>query len=178
MNITVIKSSPRKNGASNFIADEFLRGAAESGNETEVFDIPRMNIQPCLGCNYCKLEKTCCHNDELLKIQISLMKNDMIVFVTPMYYSGMVGSLKTVIDRFYAFEEELCKKNMKSLLITAAHTKDESETKPLRDHYRALCRHFNLNNVGELMGVGCGDVAEAKKTEYPFFAYKLGQQIC
>lgn len=35
MKIVVIKSSPHKNGSSNLLADEFIRGAKESGHNIE-----------------------------------------------------------------------------------------------------------------------------------------------
>ena len=38
MKITVITGSPRKNGTSNYMADEFIRGAEESGHEVYRFD--------------------------------------------------------------------------------------------------------------------------------------------
>ena len=177
MTITVLKSSPHKNGSSNIIADEFLRGAKDNGNEVEEFFIPNLNIHPCIGCDYCKLEKSCCHNDDMPKIQISLMKNDLVVFVTPLYYFGMSSQLKAVIDRFYAFNDDLSEKHMKSLLISAAWDKDEKTMRQLRDHYRAICDYLSFENIGELLGSGCGTPDMTRKSEYPLFAYKLGKQI-
>jgi len=44
MKITVITSSPRKNGTSNFMADEFIKGAKESGHEVYKFDAAKCCI--------------------------------------------------------------------------------------------------------------------------------------
>ena len=38
MKTTVIAGSPRKNGTSNYLADEFIRGAEENGHEVYRFD--------------------------------------------------------------------------------------------------------------------------------------------
>ena len=38
MNILVIESSPHKNGSSNLLADNFIRGAEEKGHQVTVFD--------------------------------------------------------------------------------------------------------------------------------------------
>lgn len=49
MNILVIESSPHKNGSSNLLADNFIRGAEEKGHQVTVFDVARADLHPCLG---------------------------------------------------------------------------------------------------------------------------------
>ena len=49
MNILVIESSPHKNGSSNLLADNFIRGAEEKGHQVTVFDAARADLHPCLG---------------------------------------------------------------------------------------------------------------------------------
>ena len=49
MNILVIQSSPHKNGSSNLLADNFIRGAEEKGHQVTVFDAARADLHPCLG---------------------------------------------------------------------------------------------------------------------------------
>ena len=45
MKITVITGSPRKNGTSNYMADEFIRGAKENDNEIFGFDSVHSDIK-------------------------------------------------------------------------------------------------------------------------------------
>ena len=40
MKITVLTGSPHKNGTSNTLVNEFIRGAEEKGHKIERFDIP------------------------------------------------------------------------------------------------------------------------------------------
>ena len=49
MNILVIESCPHKNGSSNLLADNFIRGAEEKGHQVTVFDAARADLHPCLG---------------------------------------------------------------------------------------------------------------------------------
>ena len=49
MKITVLTGSPRENGTSNYMADEFIRGAEESGHEVYRFDTARADIKNCIG---------------------------------------------------------------------------------------------------------------------------------
>ena len=50
MDIVVLESSPHKNGASNTLAEYFIKGAEESGNTVCVLDVAHMDIKPCMGC--------------------------------------------------------------------------------------------------------------------------------
>ena len=48
--ILAIEGSPRKGGNSDLLCDAFLKGASESGNETEKIYIQDLNLQPCMAC--------------------------------------------------------------------------------------------------------------------------------
>ena len=54
------------------------------------------------------------------KLKADILKSDMLVFVTPLYYYGFSSQLKIVIDRFCAFNSSLHAKHMRSALIAAA----------------------------------------------------------
>ena len=56
------------------------------------------------------------------EIRAAVLEADMMVFVTPLYYYGMSAQLKTVIDRFCAFNSSIQRKGMRSALIAAAGT--------------------------------------------------------
>ncbi len=53
MKILVLESSGNKNGSSNMLAHEFVRGAKEAGHEVTEYDVIHKDIRPCLGCNHC-----------------------------------------------------------------------------------------------------------------------------
>ncbi len=49
-NILVISSSPRRNGNSDLLCDEFIKGALEAGNKVEKVFLADKKINVCLGC--------------------------------------------------------------------------------------------------------------------------------
>ena len=53
MKITVITGSPHRKGTSALLADEFIRGAKESGHKVFRFDAAFETLHPCLGCGRC-----------------------------------------------------------------------------------------------------------------------------
>ena len=55
MKIVVLEGSPNKNGSSNMLAEQFIKGALETGHQVEVIDAARAKIHPCTGCNSLRL---------------------------------------------------------------------------------------------------------------------------
>ena len=116
MRILIITSSPHGKGASssNLLAEHFARGAAEAGHTVETFDAGHADLHPCLGCNHCGMAGPCVRKDDMAAARAAILACDILVFVTPLYYFGMSAQLKTLIDRFYAFNGELSAKRLKT----------------------------------------------------------------
>ena len=131
MKITVIESSPHKNGSSNMLAGEFIRGAEDAGHHVTVFDAASADIAPCLGCDACGMAGDCCQRDDMAQLKQLILDGDMVVFVTPLYYFGMSAQLKAVIDRFYSFNGRLTSKGVKTALIAAAWDSNDWTMKDL-----------------------------------------------
>ena len=113
----------------------------------------------------------------MTSIRRTILDSDMIVFVTPLYYYGFSAQLKTVIDRFCAFNSSLTSKRMKSVLISAAWNDDNWTFEALETHYKTLVRYLHLGDCGSILGYGCGSVGMTRNSEYPQLAYKLGRTI-
>ena len=177
MKILVIESSPHKHGASNMLADNFIRGAEDAGHQVKVFDVARAALHPCLGCNACGMSGPCIQKDDMAELREQLLASDMAVFVTPLYYFGMSAQLKTVIDRFYSFNGKLTAKNLKTALIAAAWDSNDWTMKDIKNHYETLCRYLNFEDQGQILGTGCGTVSMTKNTVFPKQAYALGKSL-
>lgn len=177
MRICVLKSSPHPKGASNLLADEFMRGARESGHTLEEFDAARLQIHPCLGCDYCGMSGPCCQKDDMAKLRTAILACDLVVFVTPLYYFGFSAQLKRVIDRFYAFNGTLMSRRLKSVLITAAWNSDHWTMQDISAHYLTLCQYLHMDNRGMILATGCGTRTSTAHSRWPEKAYLLGKQL-
>ena len=178
MKITVITGSARKNGTSNYMADEFIRGAEESGHEVYRFDSARKDVKHCLGCNACGMgTKLCIHKDDFVELREHLLNSDVIVFVTPMYYFGMSSTLKKVIDRFYSIDSQLKEKNNRGILISVQHAPVDAVKEPINAHYQAIISWLNMENAGIINAIGIESVEQLKQTPYPKQAYELGKSL-
>ena len=102
-NIVVITGSPHRNGTSALLADKFIEGAQSKGHNVYRFNSAFEDINPCQGCNACHRNGPCVHKDAIeQKLIPELLKADVIVLITPLYYYAMSAQLKTVVDRFYS----------------------------------------------------------------------------
>ena len=97
--VLVISTSPRKGGNSDVLADEFVRGAQEGGNSVEKVTLYDKVIGFCKGCLVCQSTRRCVIRDDADAIAQKMLTADVIVFATPIYYYGMCGQMKTMLDR-------------------------------------------------------------------------------
>ena len=98
-NILVISSSPRRNGNSDLLCDEFIKGALEAGNKVEKVFLADKKINVCLGCGACYNTSKCIQKDDMVDLNDKMVEADVIVLATPVYFYSMAGQLKVLIDR-------------------------------------------------------------------------------
>ena len=177
MKIVVLLGSPNRSGSSNLLAESFCRGAEEGGHTVELIDVAHSSIHPCTGCIHCGYEGPCVQKDDVETIRGKILGADMMVFVTPLYYYGMSAQLKTLVDRFCAFNSSIQRKHMKSALLTVAWNSDDWTFEALETHYKTLARYLNLEDMGMVLGYGCGTPSMTKHSPSPQKAYQLGKQL-
>ncbi len=177
MKIIVLMGSPNKNGSTGILVDYFKRGAEETGHSVEVIDVCHADIHPCVGCVKCGYEGPCVQKDDVEMVRKKLLASDMVVFATPLYYYGMSAQLKTVVDRFCAYNSSLNSRHLKSALLTVAWNADDWTFDALETHYKTLVRYIHFKDCGMVLGYGCGTPGMTKSSRYPQEAYLLGRSL-
>ena len=102
MRTLVVEASPRREGNSITIARSFMRGLIDGGEaEVTEYFLNDMDIRPCLGCWKCleMREPGCVIEDDMIEAYRGLLKADLIVFATPIYWWHIAGQMKTFLDR-------------------------------------------------------------------------------
>ena len=174
MKIVVLEGSPNKKGSTHILADCFRQGAEGAGHTVELIDTAHAEIHPCIGCIHCGYEGPCVQKDDVEIIRKKILDADMMVFATPLYYYGMSAQLKIMIDRFCAFNSSIQRKHMKSALLSVAWNSDSWTFEALESHYKTLVRYLNLQNMGTVLGYGCGTPSMTEHSQFPQQAYHLG----
>ncbi|NLK27772.1 MAG: flavodoxin family protein [Clostridiales bacterium] len=103
MKVIAINGSPKQKG-NTYIALKLVCDELEKkGIETEIINIGNRNIKGCVACGGCK-DGQCIFNDEKLRgIINNIFSADGILLGSPVYYSGISGTMKSFLDRlFYA----------------------------------------------------------------------------
>ncbi len=176
MKILVITGSPRKNGNSNTLAENFIKGAKEKGHNVVRFDSAFKNVHPCIACNKCGMNGDCVFNDDFKEVKDNIIDSDMVVFATPMYYFGISTQLKAVIDRFYSINGKIHTPKKSALIMTYADTSDK-EAEPIIKHYETLLNYLGWQDVGQIIASGVWTEGSVNNTDYPKQAFDLGKSI-
>ena len=60
-----VAGSPRRDGNSETILDEVLRGASEAGALIEKVALAERDVNPCRACNACARSRVCIQKDDM-----------------------------------------------------------------------------------------------------------------
>lgn len=109
MKILAINGSPKGKRSNTWrLTSAFLEGITiQEENDgaqapgIETLNIGSLNIKPCLGCFSCwsKTPGKCCIHDDMQGVIDKILWADVVVWSFPLYYFGLPGQLKTLIDR-------------------------------------------------------------------------------
>lgn len=176
MKVLAISSSPRKDGNSDVLCDQFLKGAAEAGHETEKIRLSEKKISPCFACYGCTESHSCVKKDDMADIQEKMVSADIIVLATPVYFYCMDSQMKMMIDRCLPRYREM-KGKILYLIVTAAdpqHKAAEETLAGLRGFIRCLP---DAKEAGVIYGTGAWDKGDIYKHPALEQAYKAGKKI-
>ncbi|MDR1782175.1 MAG: flavodoxin family protein [Bacilli bacterium] len=179
--IFVISGSPRVDGNSDLLAQSFIKGAQEASNEVVHINSYVINLKPCIACNSCwQFKKPCVFEDDNELLEQGMKDADVIVFVTPVYFFGMTGQMKVLIDKLYPFIPKLRPYELKikdCYLISCCWDKKPSEFDSLRWHMQQISTYMGWNYKEEILINNCGRYQEIKDTEYLDYVYQLGLKV-
>lgn len=105
--VLILSASPRKNGNSDILCKQFMKGAENAGHEVEQIYLYDKEIGSCRACYACFKTGKCVQQDSMSEILEKMQAADVIVVATPTYFMTMNGMLKNTIDRFLPKWREL-----------------------------------------------------------------------
>lgn len=176
-NILILSASPRKNGNSETLCNQFTKGALEAGHKVEKIRLHEQKIDFCTGCAACLKLGHCVQKDDMAVILEKMAKADAIVLATPVYYYTMNAQMKVMIDRTLAGQELIQNKEF-YLIATAADEKADMDLtfEGLRGYLRCLpnAHHPNSKEMGIVYGAGAFELGDIKNTPAMQEAYEYG----
>ena len=101
--ITAIYGSPRKDGNSDLLLKSFLKGVHEKGGEAYEIFLRDHTFSPCIECGGCDKSGQCVIEDDMSMIYSRLLKSDIVVLSTPVFFYSINAQAKAMIDRCQCF---------------------------------------------------------------------------
>ena len=101
MKVLLVNGSPHEKGCTYTALLEVANTLREEGVESEIYWIGTKPISGCIGCYRCTEKKQCVFDDKVNEFTALAAEFDGFVFGSPVYYSGMNGSLMSFMDRVF-----------------------------------------------------------------------------
>ena len=106
MEIIDFCGSPRKNGNTELLLKESVRGIESEGLEVRILNLNVMNIRPCQGCGGCNKTGKCIYKDDMVQVSDAIRSADRIILASPVYFYSVSAQAKVMIDRCQSFWNE------------------------------------------------------------------------
>ncbi|MDI7743823.1 flavodoxin family protein [Lysinibacillus fusiformis] len=153
MSIAVIYGSTRENGNTEWLTEEVINGLP-----VEKFYLREYNILPIKDERHTDtgFQEVPDHYGELIG---KILKHDVFIFSTPVYWYSMSGTMKLFIDRWSQtlrdknhpnFREDLAKKS--AYVIAVGGDKPTIKALPMIQQFQYICDFFGMTLESYLIG--------------------------
>ena len=104
MKVLLINGSPHEKGTTFGALTEIGKELNSLGVDYEILHVGNKNVSGCLACGGCSKTGRCVVNGDFVNTVIEKIEEaDGLIIGTPVYYAGINGTLKSLLDRvFYA----------------------------------------------------------------------------
>ncbi len=102
MKVLAFNGSPHKDGSTytaiNIVSEELKNFDIN----VEIVQVGSKIIRGCIGCYKCRELKKCFYNDDIVNENLANIQDaDGLILGSPVYYSGIAGTMKCFLDRLF-----------------------------------------------------------------------------
>jgi multimeric flavodoxin WrbA len=182
--VVVILGSPRKNGNSAILAKNVISGANSLGARVDSYYLHEMDIKPCDACDVCQKgdSDSCIIPDDMQVIYPKLLKADVIVIASPIYWFSLSAQTKLFMDRCYALgTSDRYNLEGKKIGIVLTYGDSDPFNSGAVNAIRTLQDAYNYVGAS-IVGLVYGSASKAGEIgnnhDLMNKAYQLGKQLC
>ena len=180
-NVFVITGSPRRNGNSARMAEQFIRGAQQNGSKVERFDTAFRKMAGCTACDQCWTKgKACVIEDDWQEFSAKLEAADVVVFAYPLYWSSMPAQLKAAVDRLYSYCSDKTIRPLtgkKTVLLLCCECVGQENFRETLAVHEGMNGYFSWTTAEKLTVDGVFEAGAIEKTDALKRAYEIGASI-
>ena len=186
MKVLGILGSPRREGNTEILLDEALRGASDHGGLCEKVILRDLKITPCLEIYKCAEDGVCAIQDEMQGLFPKIIQAERLLLASPIFFYSVPALAKAMIDRCQSLwvKKYILKlpvspiADRKGVFISVAATRG----KKLFDGVRLTVRYFfdaiDVAYSDELFVRGADEKGEVRdQPEALKAAYDLGRRL-
>lgn len=166
--ILVISATPREGGNSDILADQVIARARSAGAAPEKVRLSRLRIEPCDACDACQgtRDAACKIEDDMAELYPKLLRAQVLVLATPIYFFAASAQMKCFLDRLYALGgggdwTALAGKKVAVLLTYADANPLYSGVTNAYGMFRDACQFLKMELV-ECLHASCGAPGEVR----------------
>ena len=147
MKILILQASPRANGNTAWMAEEFKKAAEAAGHEVTLVAVAKKKkIAGCLACEYChtKGNGACIQKDDMQELYPLMNEAEVLVLAAPIYYFTLCAQIQAPIQRVYCVNKPAKVKKMALLVSSYSPGVYDGATAEFRD----ICNYWQVENMG------------------------------
>ena len=172
MRVLGIAASPRREGNTDLLLDQVMKGAASKGAEVKTIVLNELDIAPCQHCDACFEAGECRIEDDMQMVYKELEKADRIILASPVHFLGLTAQAKAMIDRCQALWARKYilkqpplgdKREKKGLFIAVGGMKLANLFEPSLATVKALFKVLDITYAGDLLFPGIDELGAIKK---------------
>jgi multimeric flavodoxin WrbA len=150
--VLILNGATRTNGNTDLMLKTIVEGSANPAVEINQIILRKKQISDCIGCFHCHENEKCAIKDDMKGIREEINKSDLLIFASPVYWWGVTGIMKTLIDRLYLYHSPLNKKliaGKKAIVLSPMNMdSDIYKLKTLISFYDIFFENLNIELVG------------------------------
>ena len=174
--VLIIAGSPRKNGNSDLLAQQFAKGAVENGNEVEIVYLREKKLNYCQGCLVCLKNGECFQKDDANSLLPKMMDADAVCFSCPVYYYSVCGQMKVFLDRMNPLYDKMKDKDF--YYMVTAQDNNKAQLDRAFDVFDGFADCFeDIRRCGRVYGGGADKKGDILSLPAMDEAYKMGLSV-
>ena len=146
MNILILQGSPRTNGNTAWMAEEYRKAAEAAEHKVTLVDVAHKKITGCMACEYChgKGNGACVQKDDMQELYPLLEEADVLVLAAPIYYFTLSTQIQAPIQRIYNMNKP--PKVKKMALLMSSYSPDVYDG--AIGEYRGILNYWGVEDTG------------------------------
>jgi len=146
MNVLILQASPRANGNTAWMAEEFKNAAEAAGHQVTLVNVSKKKIAGCLACEYChnKGNGACIQKDDMQELYPLMAEAEVLVLAAPIYYFTLNAQIQAPIQRMYCVNKPAKVQKMALLMSSYSPNVYDGATAEFRD----ICNYWGTKSIG------------------------------